>query len=1214
MGWTLCCGAIRAAFACTGHRRGLIGPLFATALSLGASFAPTPALAVDCLSGSVPGGQIAKSTPPGVEITCINTTNRSAAGNVIDLQTNVVGGFINLFNTGALAAGGAGIFTNTTALLSPITITNFGPIAAGGTGIWASTLFGNVDLQNFAPIATAGPATFGINVVTGTGGIMLRNSGDIASVALGTFGISALTATGDLYLNNGGNIAVAGGGAFGISAATGLGDLTLINSGNIAAAAGGAFGISAATGTGDIMLRNTGNIAVAAAGTFGISAVAGLGDIFLDNDGNIAAAGAGVFGISAITNGGGSSLELHNQGKVSSGGTGIFAEAMGDNSTLAFTGKGDVSSNGIGIEAITDGAASPIAFGNSGNVATTDANAIGIDLVTEGAGSDIGSLLAPATNSGKINTIGNDAVGIQAQTQDGAFTFNNSGNIATLGTFASGIAVNTGLGAGAVGGAISLINSGNIATADVFSFGIAVVTQGSDPSPLTLVNSGAITTLADHSGGIDASTDGDDGALKVTNSGGINTAGPTAPGIVASTFGLNNAAVMLENHGGIGTLGSNSGGLNAQSRGDNSAVTVINTAAVTTSGALSPGIVGFTQGSGSNVSVTNSGAVQARAAEGIEALAMNSGSSVVIDNQGSVLGGTQGILTNSGLGTTITNSGSISAGSLFAIGVDAGSAQIFNSGIITGYVVLDAADTMTNQSGGTFEARLTSDFGADDDLFVNEDGATVHALSNTSFVNLETFQNQGLISMLNGQVGDVFRISDLVGGTGLAFAASGSSKLGVDAALGPPGSTADNFIVDGTVTGTTDLVVNNTTPGAGAPNKQGIPVVYVNTPVASNAFQLKQPVRSGFYDYDLFFKPGPVNVFELRSAVGGGAFVVPQLPTGAQDIWYTTASSWFDRTADLRTALYGQGRGANQQPAPAYLAGDDNSANAGAATPYPGLWARGSFAGLNRQDRVSFTGFGPTSVTLNRDQSVGDFEGGFDLGTRGLLAPRDALIFGVLGGFVASTVNYDRLEEKFEFKGGEVGAYATYLNGGLFIDALVKDDILTLDSDLSSGLPASLNVNNIGFRIDSGYRFGGFGPGIFFEPLATISGVDSTFDDFVKDGNSVKFGNNTSLRGRLGLRVGSHFTLADGIAVEPFVIGSAWHEFEDNNQAVLVAAGAATATFNLLDDLQGTWAELSAGVNVFNLGAGASGFAKADVAIGNDIGGVGGQVGMRVRW
>jgi outer membrane autotransporter protein len=195
-----------------------------------------------------------------------------------------------------------------------------------------------------------------------------------------------------------------------------------------------------------------------------------------------------------------------------------------------------------------------------------------------------------------------------------------------------------------------------------------------------------------------------------------------------------------------------------------------------------------------------------------------------------------------------------------------------------------------------------------------------------------------------------------------------------------------------------------------------------------------------------------------------------------------------------------------------------------------------------------------------------------------------------------------------------VGAYATYLNGGLFIDALVKDDILTLKSDESSGLPASLNVNNIGFRIDSGYRFGGFGPGMFFEPLATISAVDSEFDDFAKDGNSVKFGDSTSVRGRLGARLGMSFMAAPEITVEPFVIGSVWHEFEDNNQAVLVATGASTATFNLLDDLEGTWAEISAGVNVFNVGAGASGFAKVDVAVGDDIGGVGGQAGMRVRW
>jgi hypothetical protein len=35
---------------------------------------------------------------------------------------------------------------------------------------------------------------------------------------------------------------------------------------------------------------------------------------------------------------------------------------------------------------------------------------------------------------------------------------------------------------------------------------------------------------------------------------------------------------------------------------------------------------------------------------------------------------------------------------------------------------------------------------------------------------------------------------------------------------------------------------------------------------------------------------------------------------------------------------------------------------------------------------------------------------------------------------------------------------------------------------------------------------------------------------------------------------------------------------------------------------------------LFRLNAGASGFAKVDVVLGDDVQGVGGQVGMRVRW
>jgi autotransporter family porin len=53
----------------------------------------------------------------------------------------------------------------------------------------------------------------------------------------------------------------------------------------------------------------------------------------------------------------------------------------------------------------------------------------------------------------------------------------------------------------------------------------------------------------------------------------------------------------------------------------------------------------------------------------------------------------------------------------------------------------------------------------------------------------------------------------------------------------------------------------------------------------------------------LFFRPTGSGVFELRSFLGQGAFVLPQLITSSQDIWHQTSDTWFDRTADLPVLL-----------------------------------------------------------------------------------------------------------------------------------------------------------------------------------------------------------------------------------------------------------------------------------------------------------------------
>jgi outer membrane autotransporter protein len=651
-------------------------------------------------------------------------------------------------------------------------------------------------------------------------------------------------------------------------------------------------------------------------------------------------------------------------------------------------------------------------------------------------------------------------------------------------------------------------------------------------------------------------------------------------------------------------------GIQATSGGENSPTTVVNSGSITASGGFSYGIYASTEGANSPLLITNSGEIDPSI--GISATTRGTGSSITINNSGSVFGDYVGITTFSKYGTTtVINSGDISAGSFLAIDVDGGAATIINSGHITGFVDLTYyGDIFINQNHGVFETKLTSYFGYGSDLFRNEQGGTVLAATDPSviefsqFLDLERFENKGLISLQDGQVGDVFRITNTYGATDLAFNGSGQSALAIDAFLGGPGSTADNFIIDGDVSGQTKVKVNNTNTGPGVFNKEGIPVVFVNgaTP-KGNEFFLGNPIDTGFFNYDLFFRPTGSGVFELRSFLGQGAFVLPQLITASQDIWHQTSDTWFDRTADLRVLL-------NSGPVPTdpnarYAEGAPSSGNITPAVRGSGNW-------LDREDSQSVTAYGRSyQYNLNRDLETIDFQSGIDFGKRGLLSDNDILVFGALGGFVHADLDYDAINRAFDYQGGQVGGYATYLRGGLFVDTLVNVHLMEIDTGRALGFPSSLDATTVGVRTDSGYRFGSFNGGAFIEPLATIAVDWADIDGFSLGGNKVSFDDDANVRGRLGLRVGTSMQLWTGTTMEPFVIGSLWGNLSDDNQATLVSTGT---TFILKDDLDDVWGEVSAGVNFFNPSANTSVFAKLDVTFGDDIEGVGGKAGMRVSW
>ena len=511
------------------------------------------------------------------------------------------------------------------------------------------------------------------------------------------------------------------------------------------------------------------------------------------------------------------------------------------------------------------------------------------------------------------------------------------------------------------------------------------------------------------------------------------------------------------------------------------AATVRNSGRVATNAAYSYGIYAFTGGPNAPLTIVNSGDVTAKGggpngyALGMFVGSYDPTSPILINNSGTVWGDDQGLHIHAygGSSATIINTGSISAGTLLAIDAHhgTGDVDIFNAGTITGFIRLDANDRFINQAGGVFEARRTSDFGdgggaGDADLFRNEAGGTVHTAEDfstsetTRFLNLERFENRGLISTVDGGTGDRFILSNTPGGTDLDFVASGNSTLAVDAFLGgPSNSSADTFTVEGDVSGVTTVQVNNTNPGPGVFNPDGIRVVTVTgaTP-NSDGFQLAEPIDAGFFDYDLFFTPTGSGFWELRSLPGGGAFLLPQLVTAAQDIWHQTSSTWFDRTADLRVLLNG---------GPALTAYDPGGKSLEAVGPYPltpAVWARGSGGWLDRDDTERTSAYGRNyTFDLDRDLEAIDFQVGMDFGKRDFWSQGDALVFGLLGGFVHGDLDYDALARNFDFDGGQVGAYATYLNGGLFVDTLLNVHLYSLETS-TLGFPSSLDANTVGLR------------------------------------------------------------------------------------------------------------------------------------------------------
>jgi outer membrane autotransporter protein len=939
-------------------------------------------------------------------------------------------------------------------------------------------------------------------------------------------------------------------------------------------------------------------------------------------------------GIRARNDGSGE-LEIIVEGKVDGKNRyGIEADnsSNGDNLVVTTTAGSEVTGFLHGIRGKNYGSGGDLVITADGEV--TGKNADGISAQNR----------SPAVNltimTGSASVISGYSNGIDA---------NNSGS-GDISITANGAVY----GNGAVSRGITAFNSSNSKTLEIITGAASVITGGADGIGAT--NSGTENLEIDVSGrvtgtngyGIKAANSVNGADLTITTAAGSDVEGRneaiiarnsgrgtlavTVDGMATGTIGnaimaVNYAAgeeltirtgatSSLKGFNGIAAQNSGRGDLTIDIAGDvtgtnfdgiygrnfaNAAKLTITTAAGSVVSGNDDGIDARMDGTG-DIEIVANGLVAGQ--NGIRAYNNTGGAfAITVGATGAVEGIAVGIKTiSTNQPVVISNAGLITATNLMAIDAKGNSAEITNSGVIRGRVDLTGGDDrLDNLAGGVFAAR-SSDFGAGNDV-VNNAGLVqaAHGIAefeNVYFDKLEVFNNSGTVSLVDGLANDQFGM-----GPAASFVSYGG-RLAVDAFLAPGSDgKSDKLLISGSSSGTTTLVVNLTNPIGSAPNSDGIRVVVVDGTSLAEDFRVEGGVlNAGFFAWDLRRVQDGISVEHqlYTTGLGAGAYEFAAGITGAQDMWQQTTGTLLQRQADLRPLI-----GGTQVTPVADFADPVAPTPVGRVT--PGLWFKAVGGWLNRDADAD------NNVVLDRKQTVFGGIAGFDFGTENVSGQGDALLFGLFGGYLTSKLSFDSTNTEWTYDGPTVGAYATYLNDAFYADLVIKADFLDIDidaGDLAPDAEADTDATNIGGQIDLGYKIG-LGQGAFIEPQASLSLLHTEIDD-IDDifGGSVAFEDETSARGRLGLRLGADYE-HDGLLLTPDVTASVWQSFSgDNNVTVLAPL---TPASNVSDDPGETMGDVSVGLAV-TAPDGWTGFLRGNYQFAEDFEAVTGNAGLRYAW
>ena len=932
---------------------------------------------------------------------------------------------------------------------------------------------------------------------------------------------------------------------------------------NIGATGGDAFG-----GTGGASAQAmAGSGGAGSAGANGGTGQAGFAG-GAGGDGGDATGGNG--GAGGDATGGTASVKVVNDGTYFSAGPVFNITATGGVATAGAGGEGGAA-NGI---VSGDGGAGGEGGngGDSGNGgAGGDAGSGGAATAGDGGkGGDAqgGDAIVDVTNNGTIQSA-DSAIVIQA-TGGGATAGNGgAGGLARGNSNANGGAGGDGMPAGGVGGTGGAQGS----RGDVLGGSSIGGNATGGNADVTVANKGTILAAGD--------------GIQITTELGPATAGGATLGPAVST----------------GTSQPGAGGNPGGSQGP-----FDDGGSITAGGNETPGLAELGT---STVIVKNAGTMDVDGAA-VRVNTLSANTSVLVDNSGTMQGGLAGVaVVGADSGplnqVKVANSGFLSADTLRAVDVKDAIAHVVNTGTLKGFVDFDLSggNVIDNTAGGVFEARLNSRFGFGD--VINNRGL-IHtaedpnAAEQVEFQNLAALNNKGVISLVDGGADTV----DTLFVTNNTAYNSVGGVLAVDAFLAPEadGGKSDKLEVIGGSSGVTTVVVNLTNPNGSTPNTDGIPLAFIPGFTQAGDFVPEGGViNAGFFAWDIKLSSVDHRTHLLyTTGLGSGAYEFAAGITGAQDIWQQTVGSLLQRQADLR-ALIGN---ALVTPVADFAEPVEPTA---VSRVTPGLWARVAGSHIERD------GDAPDPLSTDREQDIWGFFAGFDFGAENVRAQGDALLFGLLGGYTTSDLDFDQTGDEWDFEGPSIGAYATYVDHQFFIDAIVKADFLSIDIDADNIAPgggdADTDAVNIGGQIDTGYKLL-FDMGMFVEPQASLAVVHTEIDD-IDDifGGAVEFDDETRASGRLGLRLGYETTTSGGTAYSGDVTASVWQIFTGDND-VTVEAPLWPST-NLSDDPGETYGDVSLGLSMLSPD-GWSGFLRGNYLFAEDYEAITGNVGVRLAW